>query len=46
MRRLFDRVVIKQALRADNAVMEAADVRAALADPDMGAARERAVGFV
>lgn len=45
VRRLFDRVVIKQALRTDNAVMEAADVRAALADPDMGAARERAVGF-
>lgn len=45
VRRLFDRTVIKQALRADDAEVRACDVAAALADPDFDARPARPVGF-
>ena len=45
VRRLFDRVVIKQALRADDTVVTAQDIAAALADSDMNEAPAKPVGF-
>lgn len=45
VRRLFDRTVIKQALRADDREVRACDVAAALADPDFDAKPARPVGF-
>lgn len=46
MRRLFDRALIKQALRCDSPVLQARDIREAMADDDLnaGAARVK-VGF-
>lgn len=45
VRRLFDRVVIKQALRADDTEARACDIAAALADPDMDARPAKPLGF-
>ena len=45
VRRLFDRVIIKQALRADDTEMRACDIAAALADPDMDAKPAKPLGF-
>lgn len=45
VRRLFDRVIIKQALRADDTEVRACDIAAALADPDMDAKPAKPLGF-
>lgn len=45
VRRLFDRVVIKQALRADHLVIEECDLEAAFADSDMVARMATRTGF-
>ena len=45
VRRLFDRVVIKQALRADGIEVRACDIAAALADPDMDTRPAKPLGF-
>ena len=45
VRRLFDRVIIKQALRADDTEVRACDISAALADPDMDAKPAKPLGF-
>lgn len=41
VRRLFDRVVVKQALRTDDMAVCATDLLNALADPDLGAESQR-----
>lgn len=47
MRRLFDRCVIKQALRTEGMLIAAEDVRAALEDDDLSGASERPrIGFL
>lgn len=45
VRRLFDRVVVKQALRTDDTMVEPCDIASALADADMGKAAKRTLGF-